>query len=115
MIFTMNKIQMEFDGKYLSSLRDSNELLSDRKALHQRMEEDGYLLIRSLHDIKNVQATRQFLLEKLHQNQQIDDAYPLLEGVAADGKRGMFMGGNKSVTHHPAFLNLVESKEIMEF
>ena len=33
MTFTMNKIQMELEGKYLGSLRDSNELLSDRKAL----------------------------------------------------------------------------------
>jgi len=115
MTFTMNKIQMELEGKYLGSLRDSNELLSDRKALRQRMEEDGYLLIRRLHDIQNVQATRKFLLEKLHQNQQIDGSYPLSKGVAADGKRGMFMGGNKSITHHPAFLNLVESREIMDF
>lgn len=115
MTFTMNKIQMELEGKYLGSLRDSNELLSDRKALRQRMEEDGYLLIRRLHDIQNVQAARKFLLEKLHENQQIDGAYPLSKGVAADGKRGMFMGGNKSITHHPAFLNLVESREIMDF
>ena len=115
MTFTMNKIQMELEGKYLGSLRDSNELLSDRKALRQRMEEDGYLLIRRLHDIQNVQATRKFLLEKLYQNQQIDGSYPLSKGVAADGKRGMFMGGNKSITHHPAFLNLVEAREIMDF
>ena len=115
MILTMNQIEMELGGKYLGWLREANDLLGDRDALQGRLEEDGYLLIRGLHDPEKVKATRQFLLEKLDENEQIDREYPLLEGVPADGKRGMFMGGNKAVTHEPAFLNLVESPEIMNF
>jgi hypothetical protein len=115
MILTMNKIEMELDGKYLGLLRDANELLEQPSALKARIEEDGYLLIRGLHDREKVKATRRFLLEKLDENEQIDRSYPLDDAIPAEGKRGMFWGGNKTVTHQPAFLNLVESPEIMNF
>jgi hypothetical protein len=115
MILTMNKIEMELDGKYLGLLRDANELLEQPSALKARIEEDGYLLIRGLHDREKVKATRRFLLEKLDENEQINRSYPLDDAIPAEGKRGMFWGGNKTVTHQPAFLNLVESPEIMNF
>lgn len=115
MILTMNKIEMELGGKYLGLLRDANELLEQPDALKARIEEDGYLFIRGLHDRGKVKATRRFLLEKLDENQQLDRSYPLDDAIPAEGKRGMFWGGNKAVTHQPAFLNLVESPEIMNF
>ena len=115
MIFTMNQKKMDLGGKHLGWLREANNLLGDRDALQARLEADGYLLIRGLHDPVKVKAARRFLLNKLDENEQLDRAYPLLEGVPAEGKRGMFMGGNKAVTHQPDFLNLVESAEIMDF
>jgi hypothetical protein len=115
MILTMNKKEMELNGKYLSLLRESNDILDDREALNARLEEDGYLLIRRLHDPEKVKAARRMLLEKLAENGQLDTSYPIEEAIPAEGKRGMFMGGNKAVTHHPAFLNLVESDEVMGF
>ena len=115
MILTMNKIEMELGGKYLGLLREANDLLDDQQALHARMEEDGYLLIRGLHNIEKVKATRKFLLEKLDENEQINRSHPLDEAIPAEGKRGMFWGGNQKVTHQPTFLNLVESPEIMNF
>ena len=115
MILTMNKIEMELGGKYLGVLRDTNELLNQPSALKARIKEDGYLLIRGLHDREKVKATRKFLLEKLDENEQIDRSYPLDDAIPAEGKRGMFWGGNKAVTHQPTFLNLVESPEIMNF
>lgn len=115
MILTMNQKEMELGGKYLGWLREANDLLDDRDALRTRLAEDGYLLIRGLHDPEKVKATRQFLLEKLDENEQLDRERPILDAVPAQGKRGMFMGGNKAVTHEPPFLNLVESPEIMGF
>jgi hypothetical protein len=115
MILTMNKIEMELGGKYLGVLRDANELLNQPSALKARIKEDGYLLIRGLHDREKVKATRKFLLEKLDENEQINRSYPLDDAIPAEGKRGMFWGGNKAVTHQPTFLNLVESPEIMNF
>lgn len=115
MILTMNKYPLELNGKYLSLLREANELLGDSKALHARIEEDGYLLIRGLHNREKIKAARQFLLERLDENEQLDKSYALAQGVPAEGKRGAFLGGNKAVTHNPAFLNVVESPEIMNF
>lgn len=115
MILTMNKIEMELGGKYLGLLRDANELIEQPDALKARIEEDGYLFIRGLHDREKVKATRRFLLEKLDENEQLDRSYPLDDAIPAEGKRGMFWGGNKAVTHQPPFLNLVESPEIMNF
>ena len=58
MILTMNQKEMELGGKYLGWLREANDLLGDREALQARLEEDGYLLIRGLHDPEKVKATR---------------------------------------------------------
>ena len=115
MILTMNKHPLELNGKYLGLLREANELLGDSEALRARIEEDGYLLIRGLHNVEKIKLARQFLLEKLDENEQLDKSYPLTQGVAAEGKRGAFFGGNKTVTHNPAFLEVVESPEIMNF
>ena len=115
MILTMNQIEMEMGGKYLGWLREANELLGDREALQARFDADGYLLIRGLYDPERAKATRRFLLRKLDENEQLDRAHPLSDGIPAEGKRGMFMGGNRAVTHQPEFLSLVESPEIMEF
>jgi len=115
MIPTMNKKPMELNGKYLGLLRESHALLGDREALQARMEEDGYLLIRGLHNPEKVKTARRFLLEKLDENEQLDKSHPLMDAIPATGKRGAFMGGNKAVTHAPAFLGVVESPEIMNF
>ena len=88
MILTMNKHPLELNGKYLGMLREANDLLGNSKALNARLEEDGYLLIRALHSRKKVESARQFLLEKLGENGQLDTSYPLTEGVPAAGKRG---------------------------
>ncbi len=41
---------MEFPSADIVELRDSNDLLGDVPALHARMAEDGYLLLRGLID-----------------------------------------------------------------
>ena len=56
MILTMNKIEMELGRKYLGVLRDANELLNQPSALKARIKEDGYLLIRGLHDREKGQS-----------------------------------------------------------
>ncbi|MCY3774192.1 MAG: phytanoyl-CoA dioxygenase family protein [Gemmatimonadetes bacterium] len=111
----MGKDELQMDGKYLSTLREANELLDDAEALRERMAEDGYLLIRGLHDPDKVREARRVALENLHANDQIDPDYPLDLGVAAPGKRGAFFGGAKRVTHTDEFLAVVNSPEIMGF
>jgi hypothetical protein len=115
MKLTMGKREMELGGPKLGALRESNDLVGNLPALRQRMDEDGYLLIRKLHNPANVKATRRVVLENLDANGQIDRSHSLDEGVIAPNARGAFLGGAKSITHTPEFLSVVESPELMHF
>ena len=79
------------------------------------MADDGYLLIRQLHDPVNILAARKMLLENLSENGQIDLSVPLDQAKIAQEARGAFLGGSKAITHTPEFLDVVESPEIMQF
>ncbi|MGQ9789357.1 MAG: phytanoyl-CoA dioxygenase family protein [Armatimonadota bacterium] len=106
---------MELDGKYLGRLREANALMGDMNALRQHLEEDGYLLIRKLHDPCRVAEVRRVIVQNLAANGQIDTSHPLDEAVIAPGARGAFLGGAKALTHTPEFLAVVESPELMQF
>ena len=111
----MGQDELELGGKYLSTLRDANDLMDDMDAIHRRMDEDGYLLIRGLQNTEKIKAARQVVLDNLKANDQLDLDQPADIGVAAPGKKGRFLGGAKQVTHTPEFLSVVESPEIMKF
>jgi hypothetical protein len=111
----MGEIELEMGGHYLGSLRDANDLLHDSEALRNRMAEDGYLWIRSLHRADNIRAARAVVLESLKANGQLDSNSSMEDGVAGIGKKGRFLGGSKQVTHTPEFLGVVDSPEIMNF
>ena len=111
----MGQDELELGSKYLSTLRDANDLLEDMDAIHRRMDEDGYLLIRGLQKTEKIKAARQVVLDNLKTNDQLDLDQPADIGVAAPGKKGRFLGGAKQVTHTPEFLSVVESPEIMKF
>ncbi len=113
--YKMGDRELELNGKYLGMLRDSNDLLQDIPALRQRFEEDGYMLLRGVQPREKVQAARTAILENLASNGQIDPAHPLDEAVVGQTGRGSFLGGQKQMTRHPKFLELVESPEIMSF
>ena len=115
MKLTIGKHELEMGSKYLGTLRDANDLLHNPEELHTRMAEDGYLLLRGLHDAEKVRATREMLLDNLNRNGQISSDYPLDRATPADGARGGFLGGSKATTRNPIFLNLVESDKIMGF
>lgn len=114
-ILRMGAHDLELGGPYLGHLRVANDLLNDPAALRERMEEDGYLLLRGLHRREKVEAARRVILENLAANGQIDPARPLMEGEVAAGGRGAFLGGSKALTRSEAFLGLVESPEVMGF
>ena len=111
----MGQDELELGSKYLSTLRDANDLIDDMNAIHRRMDEDGYLLIRGLQKTEKIKAARQVVLDNLKTNDQLDLDQPADIGVAAPGKKGRFLGGAKQVTHTPEFLSVVESPEIMKF
>jgi hypothetical protein len=52
--------QLAAGSRYLTlELRASNDLLDDADALRRRLAEDGYLLLRGVHDPAEVLAARQ--------------------------------------------------------
>lgn len=115
MKLTMGKHVLEMGGPYLGELRDATALVADMPALHECLEEDGYLLIRNLHEREKVKAARRAVLENLNQAEQLAPGLPLMDGVIAPGKRGKFWGGAKAITHTRAFLDVVESPDLMQF
>ncbi|HLK57074.1 MAG TPA: phytanoyl-CoA dioxygenase family protein [Chthonomonadaceae bacterium] len=115
MKLTMGKQELEIGGKYLGTLRESNDILEEPAELRDRLAEDGYLLLRGLQRVEKVRAVREMLLENLKENDQIDLNYPLEMGMVKEGARGAFWGGSKALTRNEAFLRLVESPEIMGF
>lgn len=115
MTVDMGPRTLELGGEYLGELREATSLLDDPAALHARMAEDGYLLLRGLHDPERVRTARRSILEKLAANGQVDTSRPLDEAAVAAGGRGAFLGGSKEVTRTPEFLALVEGPEVMGF
>jgi hypothetical protein len=112
---TMGIREMELGSKLLGNLRDANALMGNPDALRQRMEEDGYLLIRKLHDPTKVKDARRVVLENLDKNGQIDHSGSLDDAFIAPQARGSFMGGAKAITHTPEFLSVVNAPELMQF
>jgi hypothetical protein len=115
MILTMGQRELELGGRYLGTLRDSTGLLPNVAALRERMDEDGYLLLRGFHDPEQVLAARRHVLERLAENGQLDPERPLMDAVPAAGARGAFLGGSKAITRAAPFLELVESPRVMGF
>ena len=115
MKLTMANRELEMGGKYLGELREANTIRHDADALHARMAEDGYLLLRGVQDVTKVRAVRDMLIANLVENDQIDLSHPQEEAVVKSGARGGFHGGSKTLTRNQTFLDLVESPEIMGF
>ncbi|MEM7536076.1 MAG: phytanoyl-CoA dioxygenase family protein [Chloroflexota bacterium] len=115
MKLTMGKREMELGGPHLGVLHDSTDIKGNPSALRSRLAEDGYLLLRGLHNRDKVKAARRVVLENMAEAGVVDGNHPLEDGVIEPGKKGKFLGGAKAVTHTPEFLNLVEAPELMEF
>ena len=114
LILPVGTRQMELH-KDIFLLRDSNDIFDDVEALRERMKEDGYLLIRGLHDKNLVLETRRQMLEKLAEHGALDPNFPLMDAVINTNQRGKFFGGTNQLTTRPAFQELVKSERLMGF
>ncbi len=80
--YEIAKKPFEAESRYLTlRLPDSTGILDDVEALRQRMDEDGFLLIRNFHDREEVMNVRRGILEKLRDQGKLHPDYPLMEGV----------------------------------
>ncbi len=101
-----------------TDLRESNDILDDPDALQERMEEDGYLLIRGLHDKETVLAARRQILENLTEKDMLSPNTPLMDGIFnPDYPEPTSTGsmGNIELTQLPEFKAVVEGQPIMNF
>ena len=107
--------EMTFPSAELGELRDSSPLLGNRTALHSRMQEDGYLLLRGLFNRETVLQARQTVLEHMAQQEALTPGTAILEGVMPKGGRGVPMMGRRGIAHHPDVLAVLEGPEIFDF
>lgn len=107
--------EISYPSADLGELRASNALLDNVAALHARMAEDGYLLLRGLIDREKVLQARQTVFEHMEANQALTPATPLLEGVMPKGGRSVPMMGRKGIAHEPAVMAVLESDELFAF
>jgi len=83
MKYQMGGCQFEAEGKYLTlDLPECNDILDDTDALRRRMQSDGYLLIRGLHNAEDVQQARRDILQVMADEGKLDPAAPQDEGAA---------------------------------
>lgn len=95
-------------GGDLGELRDSSPLRDDAAAMRQRLDEDGYLLIRGLHDRSQVQAAHREMIAPL----------VAAGAVASDGRiipEGWKKGLGQGVGRGEAFRQVVEGPRVMGF
>lgn len=115
MKLAMGTVELELGGPYLGYLRDANALLGDVDNLRRRMDEDGYLLIRGLHDRETVARARRVLLEALREGGHLAPGTALEDAIIPDGARGVFWGGQRSITHTPEVLAVLEGDPVLTF
>ncbi|MCC6683057.1 MAG: phytanoyl-CoA dioxygenase family protein [Phycisphaeraceae bacterium] len=106
---------LTYPSDQLGDLRDCNGLLDDIPALHQRMAEDGYLLIRGLIDRDKVLQARQTILDYMAQRGALVEGEPVLEGVMPKSGRTVPMMGRRGITHHEDLRAVFEGDELFEF
>jgi hypothetical protein len=105
--------QLEIGGKYLTELRDSNNILEDFGKLRERMAEDGYLLIRGFHDREQVLGARNEYLHQLQEMGRLAPGSATEEGIIGLDNKG---AGTQGLNlEHPELLKLMNSKRGVGF
>jgi hypothetical protein len=80
---TSNGFEIDTSPEKFGEMRDSSGLVGDVAAQHQRMAEEGYLLLRGYLDPEVVLAARREIFEKWAEVGAIDLSHRLMEGIAA--------------------------------
>lgn len=102
------------DGE-LGKLRDSNDLLGDFRALRDRIDEDGYLLLRGLIDREKVLAARQRILQYMAEHEGLEPGSRPLDGVMGQHGKSVNMLGRKAITHDGQVRATLEAEELFGF
>jgi ectoine hydroxylase-related dioxygenase (phytanoyl-CoA dioxygenase family) len=109
------KTEVEYPSDKLGELRDSGDLLDNISELKNRIDHDGYLLLRNFIDSKTVLNAREAIVNYLADNGALVKEEPLLEAVMPRSGKEVKMTGQSIITHHPAVLALFENKRLFDF
>ncbi|MCY4539685.1 MAG: phytanoyl-CoA dioxygenase family protein [Chloroflexi bacterium] len=104
---------IEFPSRQLGQLRDSQHLLGDAPAIWQRLDADGYLLLREFIARETVLAGRQLIMEQLQAQRALAPDTPLLEGVMPRGGRTARLR-SEEIVRQPAMLNILEYSALFD-
>ncbi|CAL1531426.1 unnamed protein product [Lymnaea stagnalis] len=110
---------VEFPSVHLKVMEDCNHLLKDITALRNEMHQNGYLLIRGLHDRSEVLAAREAVLEYIGSyGDTLDRSHPIGDGVLREGC-GLgclpVIEGRNDISHKDIVLSVVEGKRPYDF
>ena len=111
----MGTRELTYPDGQLRELRDANALLGDASALHQRMADDGYLLLRGLIDREAVLAARASILHHMAEHEALEPGSRPLDGVMGQYGKSLNMMGRKPVTHESAVRRVLEAPELFAF
>ena len=94
-------------------LRSSIDLLGERDALQQRMEEDEYLFLPQYLDRDEVKGARLATCQKLASQGLLDLNHPVIDGIAATEVETGFKGD--LTEDNPPLMNLLYAGRMIEF
>ncbi len=98
-------------GELVGELRDANATLGNRAAMHERLAEDGYLLLRSVIPREPILAARREVMLLLQAAGQLALGSDPMDGIAAPEAMGL-SPHDRSFSSGPAFRRVVEGPEI---
>jgi ectoine hydroxylase-related dioxygenase (phytanoyl-CoA dioxygenase family) len=109
--------ELEFGGEYLGEMRESTDIADDPAALRRRLAEDGYVLVRGLHDEATVNDARREFTERLAEDGLLAPAAPTDEAVMADPEHSTALsgGGCEHRQEFPDIHAFTESDELFDF
>jgi hypothetical protein len=100
-------------GETIFTPREATHLLDDTEALHQCIEEDGYLIIRNFHTRQQIQNARREILENMAAQNLLAPDTPLDKAVIGENRRPRFP--DRLVKQWPGFLEIVEGRNTLAF
>lgn len=115
---TSNGIALDTSPEKFGELRESNDILNSVEAMHQRMDEEGYLFFRELIPPDEVLEARREILLKYAIVGEIDPRQPLMDAIYSDDTaidKVNLRAFSESVRTGQAYLNVVLNQQVMNF
>lgn len=112
---TFNQSTFDYPSEEFGELRSSNDILGDAEALNERLNAEGYLLIRELIDPAKVITAREAILNHMAEHEAMEPGSQPLEGVMGQHGKSVSLLGRKAITQHPAVLAVLEAPELFAF